>query len=158
MWKIAAGGESYYVNHVNCSVPWSTKETPDNTHTKGSIKIKDCVVTIDDENCADIRVITPADRLRFEQRETVRVITEQGTKLKAALQNIAHGPIKMAGGGCGTTWYITDIPSKKHFTILQLQIPYIRQLMPNEDYYKKYDQTSSNWVGEDIDYEDLYEE
>lgn len=158
MWVIKFKGETYYVNHVNCSVPWSTKETPDNTHTKGSIKIKDCVVTIDDENCADIRVITPADRLRFEQRETVRVITEQGTKLKAALQNIAHGPIKMAGGGCGTTWYITDIPSKKHFTILQLQIPYIRQLMPNEDYYKKYDQTSSNWVGEDIDYEDLYEE
>jgi hypothetical protein len=34
--------------------------------------------------------------------------------------------------------------------------------MPNEDYYKKYDQTSSNtdWLedDEDIDYEDLYEE
>jgi hypothetical protein len=71
---------------------------------------------------------------------------------------MAHSPIKLAGGGCGTTWYITDIPSKKHFTILQLQIPYIRQLMPNEDYYKQYDNaaTDQEWLC-DIDYDDLYE-
>ena len=162
MWVLKFKGETFYVNHVDCSVPWSTKETPDNSHTKGSIKVKDCVVTIDDENCAIIRVMTPADRLRFETRDTVRVITEQGAKLKAALQNMKHGPIKMAGGGCGTTWYITDIPSKKHLTILQLQIPYIRQLMPNEDYYKQYDLASAddNWLSEDDDFEweDLYEE
>jgi hypothetical protein len=104
--------------------------------------------------------LTPADRLRLSKEQTLRVITEQGSKLRAALQNMAHGPIKLAGGGCGTTWYITDIPSKKHFTILQLQIPYIRQLMPNEDYYKKYDQISSDaeWLEDEDDWEDLYEE
>jgi hypothetical protein len=32
--------------------------------------------------------------------------------------------------------------------------------MPNEDYYKKYDQTSSDaeWLEEDDEWEDLYEE
>ena len=162
MWVLKLRGETFYVNHVECSVPWSTKETPDNAHTKGAIKVKDCLVTIDNDNCASIRVLTTEDRLRLSKEQTVRIITEQGTKLKAALQNMAHGPIKLAGGGCGTTWYIVDIPSKKHFTILQLQIPHVRQLMPNEDYYKKYDQTSSDatWVDgdDDIDYEDLNEE
>jgi hypothetical protein len=158
MWVIKFKGETYYVNHVDCSVPWSTKETPDNSHTKGSIKVKDCLVTIDDENCANIRVLTLEDRLRLSKGQTVRVITEKGKELRAALEHMAHSPIKLAGGGCGTTWYITDIPSKKHFTILQLQIPYIRQLMPNEEYYKQYDkaETDQEWLCDD-DYDDLYE-
>lgn len=162
MWVLKLRGETFYVNHVDCSVPWSTKETPDNAHTKGAIKVKDCLVTIDDDNCATISVLTPEDRLRLSKDQTVRIITEQGTKLKTALHNMAHGPIKLAGGGCGTTWYITDIPSKKHFTLLQLQIPYIRQLMPNEHYYKQYDSASSDdeWLMDDdeFEYEDLYEE
>lgn len=162
MWVLKLRGETFYVNHVDCSVPWSTKETPDNAHTKGAIKVKDCLVTIADDNCATICVLTPEDRLRLSKDQTVRVITEQGSKLRAALQNMAHGPIKLAGGGCGTTWYIADIPSKKHFTLLQLQIPHIRQLMPNEDYYKRYDLVSADddWLNEDDDdeWEDLYEE
>jgi hypothetical protein len=162
MWVIKLRGETYYVNHVDCSVPWSTKETPDNSHTKGAIKVKHCYVAIDTDNCAVIRAVTEEDKLRFKSQETVRVITEKGSALKTALAKMSHSPIKMAGGGCGTTWYITDIPSKKHFTILQLQIPYIRQLMPNEDYYKQYDQASadSDWLydDDDFDYEDLYEE
>jgi hypothetical protein len=47
MWSIKAKGETYYVKHVDCALPWSTKETPDNPHTKGSIKIKNCTLTID---------------------------------------------------------------------------------------------------------------
>jgi len=54
MWSIKAKGKTFYVNHVDCNLPWSTKETPDNSHTKGSIKIRDCVLTIDSENCASI--------------------------------------------------------------------------------------------------------
>jgi hypothetical protein len=162
MWVLKLRGETFYVNHVDCSVPWSTKETPDNAHTKGAIKVKHCHVTIDNDNCATIRPLTDDEKQKQTKPEIVRVITENGSKLKAALQNMTHGPIKMAGGGCGTTWYIVDIPSKKHFTILQLQIPYIRQLMPNEDYYKQYDQASadSDWLydDDDFDYEDLYEE
>ncbi len=42
MWTIKHKGQSYYVNHIDVSpgVGFSTKETPDNPHTKGSIKFK----------------------------------------------------------------------------------------------------------------------
>jgi hypothetical protein len=42
MWVIKCRGDTYYVHHVDISpgVGFSTKETPNNPHTKGSIKIK----------------------------------------------------------------------------------------------------------------------
>ncbi|MEN6293820.1 MAG: hypothetical protein ABFD07_17615 [Methanobacterium sp.] len=42
MWIIKAKGQTYYVNHVDVDrgVGFSTKETPDNPSTKGSIKFK----------------------------------------------------------------------------------------------------------------------
>jgi len=42
MWILKHKGTTYYVNHVEVSsgIGFSTKETPDNNHTKGSIKIK----------------------------------------------------------------------------------------------------------------------
>lgn len=42
MWVIKCRGDTHYVHHVdvNPGVGFSTKETPDNPHTKGSIKIK----------------------------------------------------------------------------------------------------------------------
>lgn len=42
MWVIKTKGQSYYVHHVDVDkgVGFSTKETPDNDHTKGSIKFK----------------------------------------------------------------------------------------------------------------------
>lgn len=161
MWKLAAKGESYYVNHVDCNVPWSTKETPNSTHTKGAIKIRDCFLTIDDSNCATIRAATVQDWAEYAKSQTVRVITEYGGKLKLAIESMAHGAVKKAGGGCGTTWYITDIPSMKHFLMLQLQVPDIRILKPNEEYYKLYDRsslTNDEWIDElDDDWDDLYE-
>jgi len=54
MWVIKANGETHYVNHVTAKIPWSTKETPASDHTKGSIKFKRCLLTIDDENCATL--------------------------------------------------------------------------------------------------------
>lgn len=54
MWILKAKGETYYVNHVDCQVPWSTKETPDNPSTKGAIKIKKCFLSIDGNNEATI--------------------------------------------------------------------------------------------------------
>ncbi len=50
MWVIKTKGQTYYVNHVDASVPWSTKETPDNASTKGSIKFKNCNLEIIDGN------------------------------------------------------------------------------------------------------------
>lgn len=42
MWVIKTKGQSHYVNHVEVmpGVGFSTKETPDNPSTKGSIKFK----------------------------------------------------------------------------------------------------------------------
>lgn len=42
MWTIKHKGETYYVNHVDVSpgVGFSTKETPENPHTKGSLKFR----------------------------------------------------------------------------------------------------------------------
>ena len=41
MWTIKHKGSSYYVNHLEVmpNIGFSTKETPDNSHTKGSLKI-----------------------------------------------------------------------------------------------------------------------
>lgn len=42
MWILKVNGETFYVHHVEISsgVGFSTKETPENSHTKGAIKIK----------------------------------------------------------------------------------------------------------------------
>lgn len=42
MWVIKAKGNTYYVEHVDIEsgFGFSTKETPDNPHTKGSLKFK----------------------------------------------------------------------------------------------------------------------
>jgi hypothetical protein len=40
MWVIKHKGVTYYIDHLVSNVGFSTKETPDNPHTKGSLKIK----------------------------------------------------------------------------------------------------------------------
>lgn len=57
MWVVKAKGQTYYVNHVDSTIPWSTKETPDNKSTKGSIKFKNGSLRIDEDNCAYIEGI-----------------------------------------------------------------------------------------------------
>jgi len=54
MWVIKAKGETHYVNHVTSQVGWSTKETPGNPATKGSIKFKSVNIFIDSNNDAVI--------------------------------------------------------------------------------------------------------
>ena len=40
MWTIKHKGQTYYVNHVDSQIGFSTKETPDNPVTKGSIQFR----------------------------------------------------------------------------------------------------------------------
>lgn len=40
MWVFKVDGQTYYVHHAVFEVGFSTKETPDNPHTKGSLKTK----------------------------------------------------------------------------------------------------------------------
>lgn len=54
MWTLKVKGKTFYVNHVDCNVPWTTRETPDNATTKGAIRIKRGTVSIDAEGGASI--------------------------------------------------------------------------------------------------------
>lgn len=162
MWVVKAKGETYYVNHVECTVPWSTKETSDNPHTKGSIKLKKCLVTIDDDNCAVITQLKPEDEERLSDKKTyTRFITSKGSTLRDLLAslNIEHGPIKIIGGGCSTTWFITEV-SDDDASVLLLSWPNIttiRSLKANEDYYKWYDKDST-YYDEEVEEEEFYDD
>jgi len=59
MWVLKAKGQTYYVNHVDCNKPWSTKETPNNPSTKGAIKVKKCILKIDNDHNAVIEDWAP---------------------------------------------------------------------------------------------------
>lgn len=50
MWVIKHKGKTYYVDHVISNVGFSTKETPNNSHTKGSIKFKGKLTLYEKEN------------------------------------------------------------------------------------------------------------
>lgn len=160
MWIIKAKGESYYVNHVTCELAWSTKETPDNSHTKGSIKIKKCLLVIDDDNCATISHLSAEDEARLSGKsKIIRIITTSGYELKKFLDNRPHGVVKTMGGACSRTFYVSEIYSEKLLTLALLAVPNLRVLMPNEDYYKWYDQFEQEDIDIDaIDYDDLYED
>lgn len=159
MWILKVKGESYYVEHVDCKKGWSTKETPDNSHTKGSIKIKNCLLVIDDDNLATITELTDHDRIRLRNREKgiTRVITQWGSKLKEILKlnNIKHGPVRTIGGACSTTFYVVDILKKSHLTLLQLSLTDVRVLKENESYYKLYD--DPKYTEEHISLDELYD-
>ena len=165
MWVLKAAGKTYYVDHVTCQVPWSTKETPSNTHTKGSIKVKNCLVEIDAENAAMIRALDAADqiRLRNQRMGITRVIVRStdSVTLRTRLRDmeIKHGPIKSVVGGCSSTFYITDIMKGSHFTALGLAMlgTTFRELMPNEGYYRLYDRGKDS-AQEYIDSEDYWDE
>ena len=164
MWVIKLRGETFYVNHVNCSVAWSTKETPDNNHTKGSIKVKNCLVKIDKDNVAHISELTKEDKARLDgKKDFTRIITSAGYELKKLLETfeIQHSQVKTIGGACSTNWYVTDLYNKDDFFQLKFSMTGsdIRILMPNEDYYLWYDKYDDTDIDEDsIDWEDLYEE
>ena len=52
MWVIKCRGDTYYVDHVDVDpgVGFSTKETPNNDSTKGSIKFKANLSIIEENN------------------------------------------------------------------------------------------------------------
>ena len=168
MWVIKFHGQTLYINHVECNVPWSTKETPDNNHTKGSIKIKNCLLQINDCNEATISRLTLVDKIRLKNQKlgiTRIIISEKKfglTTLKKLIKenDIKHGPIKSIGGACTTTFYITDIYDKEDVTYLALMLTGtdFRQLMPNEAYYKWYDDPRGSKIFIDEDFDDDYED
>lgn len=159
-----AKGQTFYVDHVEANLPWTTKETPDNVRTKGAIKFKDCLVIIGDDNCAVIRVLTLADEVRLHNQELgiTRIQLYHREKWQEMLDRlgIRHGPIKRFSGGCGSAYHVTDILSKEDMVMLSLgvdQTNMYRILVPNEALYKLYDDPSSPVDPDDDDglYDDV---
>lgn len=166
MWVVKAKGESYYVDHVECSIPWSTKETPNNDHTKGSLKIKRCLLTIDSENTAHLTQLTAEDEERLKKPEVViRVITTSESAINNAAEGLQHLGIKWIGGACSSGFYLTEFNDEQEFVMFKLRFSTdqtFRELKPNEDYYKMYGEAknkNSEFIDEDewYDREDDYE-
>lgn len=150
MWVVKARGKTYYVTHVTSSIPWTTKETPDNSHTKGAIKFKDVLIQIDDNNCAEFKQLTSADlaRLRAKDKGYTRIMFRGGFKDKLVdfikQHAIGFTPFKYIPGSCGSGFYICDIMDRNDVVLMNLSHPQglFRVLQENETYYKAYDDPS----------------
>jgi len=144
MWVLKFHGETLYVNHVECQIPWSTKETPDNNHTKGSIKVKNALLRINDSNEATLTELTIYDkfRLRNQKLGITRIIFQPATTICKALQNneYKHGPFKYISGACTTSFIVCDLLDRAEVTMAALKYTKdFRILKPNESYYQQYD-------------------
>ena len=55
-WTLKARGQTHYAWHVESTAPFSTKETPESTHTKGSIQFRGCLDLYDVEGKTHARI------------------------------------------------------------------------------------------------------
>ena len=156
MWVVKTHGETFYVNHVTADMPWSTKETPDNSHTKGSIKFKECLLVINADNEATLSKLSVIDRIRLRNQRLgiTRIIFANGGAMHQALKanEFKHSPFKNVTGGCGTSFVVCDLIKKEEATFATLKYDF-RIMSPNELYYQAYD-APGTYIDED-DYPDL---
>ena len=157
MWVVKAHGVTFYVNHVSSEMPWSTKETPGNERTKGSIKFKKCKLTIDPDNNATISKLGITDAwLKPPTRRAARILFGWGGDVHTALSNkeYQHSRFRDVEGSCGSSWVICDILDEHELTVFALRFAgKFRILAPNEAYYQDYDSKDTIWE-RDEDYED----
>jgi hypothetical protein len=52
-WSLKCKGKTFYINHLEANIPWSTKEIPDGP-TKGLIRLRNGDITIDASGTATI--------------------------------------------------------------------------------------------------------
>lgn len=156
MWVLKFHGKTFYVNHVDCNVPWSTKETPENSHTKGSIKVKEVLLTIDSENNAKITNLTIFDKIRLRNQKLgiTRIMFSPNSEIHIALKNneFKHSPFKFISGACTSTFIVCDLLNNKEATMATLKYDKFRVLQPNESYYQQYD---GNGKDIKVDYSDI---
>lgn len=154
MWVLKFHGETYYVNHVDCEVPWSTKETPDNSHTKGSIKVKEVLITIDSDNNAVITKLSLRDKFRLRNQKfgITRIMFSPGTDIHQALKKneFKHSSFKNISGACSSPFVVCDLLNREEVTFAALKYAnQFRILAPNESYYQAYDDTHGNRIAPD---------
>lgn len=157
MWVVKTKGKTYYVDHVEADIPWSTKETPDNEHTKGSIKFKNCLCTIDENNCATLSVLTEEDKIRLgavPKKPSIIWYEGHNPDIEKILNDrqIKHQGVLKTDGACTTPKQMAGIYNEAELTMLILMLPGLRVLNENEPYYKHY----LRWIDNDKDpmYED----
>jgi hypothetical protein len=158
MWVLKFHGETYYVNHVECNVPWSTKETPDNSHTKGSIKVKDVLITIDDDNNANLTNLTIFDKIRLRNQKLgiTRIMFRPHSEMHKALQKneFKHSPFKNISARCTTGYVICDLLDKAELTFATLKYDDFRIVKENESYYREYDDVKGSHIQADYSHPD----
>ena len=156
MWVLKFHGETYYVNHVDCSIPWSTKETPNNSHTKGSIKVKEALLTIDDDNNATLAPLTFFDRIRLRNQRLgiTRIMFKPNCEMHKSLRakEFKHSSFKIIAGACTSTFIVCDLLEKDDVPFALLKYTDFRILQPNERYYKEYDEVRGGRI--EADYSD----
>lgn len=160
MWVLKSHGVTFYVNHVTANIPWTTKETPDNDHTKGSLKFKDCKLSIDRDNNATITKLGLLDRKLPHPFIANRVIAGRNSQFYIALKNgeFQHSEIKYVNGGCGSSFVICDLLDKNEALLAALKYAgQFRLLVPNERYYFDY-ATTDDIMEYDYDEEDYRED
>jgi hypothetical protein len=150
MWVVKAHGVTFYVNHVTADIPWSTKETPGNEKTKGSIKFKKCKLSIDTENnTATISRLGIADAwLKHPERRAGRILFSYGGKMHRALSEgeFEHSRFKNVEGSCGSSFIICDLLDERELTFAGIKYAtYFRILAANEHYYQAYDSDNTIW-------------
>ena len=145
MWVIKSRGKTYYIEHLEADLPFSTKETPDNPHTKGAIKFKNVHVTIDEDNVAHLRSATPDDMQAQRERDhpPTRVLIDDAdyNEVRAFLKKykVDHDPIKTFRGACGEEFFVFDLKKERDFSLLSMATDVsVRLLNANEHYYKGY--------------------
>ena len=164
MWILKCAGKTFYVDHVECNIPWSTKETPNNPATKGAIKIKNALLTIDDNNHATLTTLLQGDlcRIRAMKKTMFRIlITNARNEITdfLARNKIKHSPLKDIRGSCGSSFLICDINKKADLDLLTLTFyNNFRILQPNEVYFKGYEDPSLLARFENVEYYDGDEE
>lgn len=148
MWVVKTKGETYYVEHVESNLPWSTKETPDNSHTKGSLQLKNVHLIIRDDNTAILNELTDEIKLELKNRKKFknRYIIEKFVNIKKIRKYVEENNIPRKTvtitAECSTPIYILEFKDEQYQTLALIQFGHIvRQLMQNESYYKLLDKT-----------------
>ena len=146
-WVLKTGGRSWYVNHVNCTLAWDTRETPNNNHTRGSIRVKNALLSIDDNNVAVISELTDQHRQRLNNQKLnyQRVAWTQHSHDRVVSYveqtDVAHTEIRLVyNPGCGSSWYVCDVMHAHDVTMITLALQgHLWQVNPNTWQYQGYD-------------------
>lgn len=147
MWTLKHSGHTLYVKDVTANVAWSTKQTPNNRHTKGSIKFRNVCLQIDDDNHATITTATAQQLQEYKaqrKKEVCRILVTLGW-LPVFEKFVRNQEIRLnrtvnIPGSCGRGYTLVELPNRATATQLALGVPEtFRMLMENEVYYKAFD-------------------